>query len=92
MDGLVLYIFKGPTRLCPRARLFRIAIDWIMSICANEASVNVGQFLFTDIHYAHDVVLFAGDDVQWPSVLESFDTAANTMSLTLTLGKDSCHP
>jgi len=28
---------------------------------------------------ADDAVLFAEDDVQWPSILESFDTAANTM-------------
>jgi len=46
--------------------LFRIALNWIMSICADKAGVNVGQSLFTDIHYADDAVLFAEDDVQWP--------------------------
>jgi len=59
--------------------LFRIAIDWIMSICADKAGVNVGQSLFTDIDYADDAVLFAEDDVQWTSILEPFDTAANTI-------------
>jgi len=39
------------------------------------------EVLFTDIDYADEAVLFAEDDVQWPSILESFDTAANTMGL-----------
>jgi len=42
--------------------LFRIAIDWIMSICADKAGVNVGQSLFTDIDYADDAVMFAEGD------------------------------
>jgi len=46
-----------------------------------QGSVNVGQSLFTDIDYANDAVLFAEDDAQWTSILESFDTAANTMGL-----------
>jgi len=52
-----------------------------MSICADKADVNVGQSLFTDTDYADDAVLFAEEDVQWTSILESFDTAANTMGL-----------
>jgi len=51
---------------------------------ADKAGVNVGQSLFTDTGYADDAVLFAEDDVQWLSILESFDTAANTMGLTHT--------
>jgi len=58
-----------------------------MSICADKAGVNVGQSLFTDINYADDAVLFAEDDVQWPSILESFDTTANTMSLLTSWAK-----
>jgi len=38
------------------------------------------QSLFTDIDYADDAVLFAEDDVQWTSVLESFDTTAKIMN------------
>jgi len=34
--------------------LFRIAIDWIVSICADKARVNVRQSLFTDTDYAAD--------------------------------------
>jgi len=52
-----------------------------MSIGADNASVNVRQFLFTDVDYADDALLFAEDDVQWTSILELFDTAANTMGL-----------
>jgi len=52
-----------------------------MFICADKADVNVGQSLFTDSDYADDAVLFAEDDVQWPSILQSFDTAANTIGL-----------
>jgi len=51
------------------AALFRIAIDWIMSMCADKAGVNGGQSLFTDIDYADDAVLFAEDDAQWTSIL-----------------------
>jgi len=81
MHGLVPYIFRGPTRLRPApALLFRIAIDWIMSMCADKAGVKIRQSLFTDIDYADNAVL-AEDDVQWPSIFESFDTAANTMGL-----------
>jgi len=58
-----------------------------MSICADKAGVNVGQSLFTDIDYANDAVLFGDDDVQWTSILESFDTAANTTGLHI-LGKN----
>jgi len=36
--------------------LFRIATDWIMSICTDKASVNAGQSLYTDIDYADDAV------------------------------------
>jgi len=61
--------------------LFCITIDWIMSICADKTGFNVGQSLFTDTDYADDAVLFAEDDVQWTSILESFDTAVNTMGL-----------
>jgi len=43
---------------------FRIAIDCIMSICADKAGVNFGQSLFTDTDYADDAVLFAEDDSQ----------------------------
>jgi len=39
------------------------------------------HILFTDIDYADDVAMFADTDVQWPSILESFDTDANTMGL-----------
>jgi len=52
-----------------------------MSIRADKAGVSVGQSLFTDTDYADDAVLFADDDVQWTSILESFDTVANTMGL-----------
>jgi len=48
-------------------------------MCADKAGVNIGSFLFTDIDYADDAVLFAEDDVQWTSILESFDTAEKTM-------------
>jgi len=48
---------------------------------SDKAGVNVGQCLYTDIDYAGDAVLFAEDDAQWTSILESFDTAANTMGL-----------
>jgi len=52
--------------------LFRIAIHCIMSICADEACVNVTQSLFTDIDYADDAVLFAEDDAEWsPSLNHS---------------------
>jgi len=62
--------------------LFRTAIDWIMSLCADKAGVSIRQSLFTDIDCADDaVLLFAEDDVQWTSIFESFDTAANTMGL-----------
>jgi len=61
--------------------LFRIAIDWIMSMCADKAGVNVGQSMFRDIDYADGAVLFAEDDTQWTSILESFDAAANKMGL-----------
>jgi len=50
-----------------------------MSICTDKAGVNVGQSMFTDVNYAVDAVLFTEDDAQWTSILESFDTAANTM-------------
>jgi len=50
-------------------------------MCADKAGVNVRQSLFTDIDYADEAVLFAEDDAQWTSILESFDTAANTMGL-----------
>jgi len=59
LHGLVPYIFSRPTRLWPGARPFRIATDWIMSICTDKAGVNVGQSLFTDTDYADDAVLFA---------------------------------
>jgi len=52
-----------------------------MSIYTDKAGVNVGQSLFTDIDYADDAILFAEDDAQWTSILESFDAAANTMGL-----------
>jgi len=52
-----------------------------MSMCADKAGVNVRQSLFTDIDYADDAVLFAENDAQWTSILESFDVAANTMGL-----------
>jgi len=52
-----------------------------MSMCADKAGVNVRQSLFIDIDYADDAVLFAEDDVQWTSILELFDTVANTMGL-----------
>jgi len=61
LHGLVPYIFRGQTRLCRGAR--RVAIDWIMSIFADQAGVSVRQFLFTDIDCADDAVLFAEDDV-----------------------------
>jgi len=50
-------------------------------MCAYKAGVIVGQSLFTDTDYADDAVLFAEDDAQWTSILESFDIVANTMSL-----------
>jgi len=50
-------------------------------MCADKADVNIQQSLFSDTDYADDAVLFAEDDVQWTSVLEPFDTAANTMGL-----------
>jgi len=59
--------------------LFRIAIDWIMSICADKAGVNVRQSPFTDVDYADDAVLFAENDAQWTSIFELFDAAANTI-------------
>jgi len=40
--------------------LFCIASDWIMSMCADKAGVNVERSLFTD--YADGAVLFAVDD------------------------------
>jgi len=52
-----------------------------MSICADKAGVSIGQSLFTDIDYADDAVLFAEDHAQWMSILESFNTAVNTMGL-----------
>jgi len=52
-----------------------------MSICADKVGVNIGQSLFTDIDYADDAVLFAEDDGQWTSILESFDAAVNAMGL-----------
>jgi len=58
-----------------------------MSIFADKADVNIGQFLITDIDYADDAVLFSEDDVQWTSILESFDTAANTMGFYTSWGK-----
>jgi len=58
-----------------------------MSICADKAGVSVGQSPFTDIDYADDAVLFAEDDVQWLSILESFDKAANTMGLHISWAK-----
>jgi len=58
-----------------------------MSICADKAYVTVGQSLFTDVGYADDAVLFAEDDAQWTSSLESFDAAANTMGLHTTWAK-----
>jgi len=64
--------------------LFRIATDLIVSICQTR---QVGQSLFTDIDYADDAVLFAEDDAQWVSILESFDTAANTMGLQTSWAK-----
>jgi len=39
------------------------------------------RFLFTDIDYADDAVLRSEDDVNWPSIIKSFDTTANTMGL-----------
>jgi len=57
-----------------------------MPICTDKAGVNVGQSLFTD--YADDAVLFAEDDAQWTSILESFDAAANTMGLNTSWAKD----
>jgi len=48
---------------------------------SDKAGVSIGQSLFTDIYYADDAVLFAEDNAQWMSILESFDTAANTVSL-----------
>ena len=65
--------------------LFCIAIDWIMSMCADKAGVNVGQSQFTDIDYADDAVLFAENNADWPSTLGAFDTAANTMGLHTSL-------
>jgi len=58
-----------------------------MSVCADKAVVNIRQSLFTDTDYADDAVLFAEADVQWPSVLESFDTAANTTGLYIARAK-----
>jgi len=37
--------------------------------------------------HADDAVLFAEDDAQWTSILESFDTAANTMGLNTSWAK-----
>jgi len=53
----------------------------------DKAGVNVGQSLFTDIDYADDAARFAEDDAQWTCILESFNTAANTMGLHI-LGKN----
>jgi len=50
-------------------------------MCADKAGVNVGQSLFTDFDYADGVVLFAEDDAQRTSILESFEAAANTVGL-----------
>jgi len=75
----VHYIFRVRQGCVLAPALFRTAIDWIMSICADKAGVNVGPSLFTDTDYADDAVLFADDDAQWTSILESFNTAANTM-------------
>jgi len=61
--------------------LFRIAIDWIMSMCADKAGVSIGQSLFTDIDCADDAVLFAEYDFHWPFILESSDIATNTLGL-----------
>jgi len=58
-----------------------IIVSLYKGICADKAGVNVRQSIFTDIDYAADAVLFAEDDAQWTSILESFDTAANTMGL-----------
>jgi len=74
--------YSGAQQGCVLApALFCIAIDWIMSMCADKAEVNVGQSLFTDISYADDAILFAKDDAQRTSILASFNVAANTMGL-----------
>jgi len=47
LRGLVPYT-SGVRQGCVLApALFRIVIDWIMSICADKAGVNVGQSLFS---------------------------------------------
>jgi len=79
--GPVLYIFRGPTRLPHGARPFQIVTDWTMTICAYKAGASIEQSPFRGIDYADDAVLFAEGDVQWTSILETFDTAANIMDL-----------
>jgi len=70
--GFVYFPVSGFLSCVLAPALFHIVIDWIMSMCANKAGVYVGQSLFTDIDYADDAVLFAEDDAQWTSILESF--------------------
>jgi len=62
LHGLILYTFRVRQGCVLAPTLFSIATDWIMSICADKAGVNVGQSLFTDTDYADDAVLFIEDD------------------------------
>ena len=41
--------------------LFCRAIDWILSRCADDLGINVGNEKFTDFHYRDDAVLFKED-------------------------------
>jgi len=61
--------------------LFCVAVDWIISRCANTMGISVGSSTFTDLDYADDAVLFTDCQSKWPDILSHFDTAAQTLGL-----------
>jgi len=68
--------------------LFCIAIDWIMSRCAGNMGITVGNSTFTDQDYADDAVLFTDDPGKWTQILTQFDTACQTRPVFKTLDMD----
>jgi len=61
--------------------LFCVAMDWIMSRCANTMGISVGSSTFTELDYADDAVLLTNCQSKWPEILSHFDTAAQTLGL-----------
>jgi len=63
------------------AALLCIAIDWIMSRCAQTMGITVASTTFPDQDYADGAVLFTDDPSRWTQIRTRFDVACQTVRL-----------